>query len=133
MTEKIFNSLHNPNPYIPATLSEIYDQLGSMMLGAPTFLDRTGYFPERNIDSEFHVLVESFGVVRQKIGEARYAQLIDLAARTKALFADDPEDANGKTDEGRELLLEIEDVIQAVRQRRVDARLKDDEGEVTGD
>ena len=28
----------NPEPYTPASLSEIYDLLGSMILGAPTFI-----------------------------------------------------------------------------------------------
>lgn len=127
------STYYNPEPYIPQSLSEIYDLLGSMMLHAPTFVDELGHFPERNIDSEFHELVESFGVVRKKLGEERYARLIDLAGRAKALFAADPDDDNGKADEGRKLLAEIEDLIQEVRSRRVKAKLKDDEGEVTGD
>lgn len=127
------SSYHNPNPYIPQTLSEIDDLIGSMWLGAPTFIDGTGYFPDRNIDSEFHELIESFGVVRKKLGEERYAKLIDLAGRMKALFAADPEDTNGKSDEARVLLSEIEDLINDVRSRRAKAGMKDDEGEVTGD
>jgi hypothetical protein len=104
-----------------------------MMLWAPTFIDESGYFPNRNINSRFHQLTEGFGVVRKKLGEERYERLIDLAARTKALFADDPEDTNGKTDQGRALLYEMEDVLREVRSKRVAAKLKDDEGEVTGD
>ncbi|WP_213979044.1 hypothetical protein [Sphingomonas sp. dw_22] len=126
-------SYHNPNPYIPASLSEIYDLLGAMFLWAPTFIDESGVFPERNLESEFHVLVESFGVVRKKLGEERYAKLVDLAAQAKALFADDPEDTNGKTDQGREVLLAIEAVIQEVRSSRVKAKLEDDGEEISGD
>jgi hypothetical protein len=133
MTDGYFNSFHNPKPYIPATLGEIYDLLGSMYLGAPTFIDRGGHFTDQDIESEFHALVESFGAVRKKVGEARYARLIELAARAKALFAADSEDENGKSDEGRALLLEIEDLIQEVRRRRVRDKLPDDEGEVSGD
>lgn len=121
-----------PSPYIPGSLSEIYDLLGSMILWAPTF-DKDGAYPERNTDTEFHVLTEGFGKVRKKLGEERYGQLIDLAARAKSLFADDPDDTNGKTDQGRDLLFEIEDLIQAARSRRVKARLKDDEGKISGD
>lgn len=51
----------------------------------------------------------------------------------KALFAADPEDTNGKSDGERKLLVEMEDLINELRSRRVKARLKDDEGEVTGD
>ncbi|WP_363182274.1 hypothetical protein [Sphingomonas quercus] len=115
------------------TYSEIYDQIGSMILFAPTFIDKAGDFPHRNIDSEFHVLTESFGVVRKKLGEDRYAALIDLAARAKALFADDPADENGKADQGRALLFEIEGIIQSARRRRVEAREKDGDGEISGD
>lgn len=127
------NPYYNPNPYIPASLSEIDDQLGGMILWAPTFVDVTGYFANQNIDTEFHVLVEGFGVVRKKLGEERYAQLLDLAARAKALFVADQDDTNGKTDEGRALLFEMEDVLTAVRRGRVKAELPDDDGEVTGD
>lgn len=127
------NPYFNPKPYIPASLSEINDQLGSMILFAPTFLDRTLVFPERNIDSEFDTLVKGFDIVRKKLGEERYAALIDLAARAKALFAADQEDTNGKTDEGRALLFEIEDILRDARRSRVKAKLPDDEGEVTGD
>jgi|UniRef100_UPI0035CBDBE1 hypothetical protein len=127
------NSYFNSKPYIPASLSEIYDTLGSMILGAPTFIDKTLVFPNRNIDSEFNKLTESFGLVRKKLGEERYAELIDLAARAKALFAADQEDTNGKTDQGRALLLEIEDGIQAARRGRTKAKLTDDDGEISGD
>ena len=127
------NPYFNPKPYIPASLSEIYDTLGSMILGAPTFVDRLGDFPDRNIDSEFNKLTEGFALVRKKLGEERYAKLIDLAARAKALFAADQDDTNGKTDEGYALLFEIEDEIQAARRGRVKGKLPDEDGEITGD
>lgn len=122
-----------PKPYIAASLSEIYDLLGSMILHAPRFIDESGVFPYRNIDTVFYELTEALGIVRSKLGEERYAALIDLAARAKALFAADPEDTNGKTDEGYKLLYEIEDLIQEARRKRVEKKLPDDEGRVTGD
>lgn len=127
------NPYFNPKPYIPASLSEINDLLGSMILGAPTFKDRLGDFPDDDIDSEFHTLTQGFALVRKKLGEERYAVLIDLAARAKALFADDQDDTNGKTDQGRALLFEIEDVFRDARRSRVKAKLPDDDGEITGD
>jgi hypothetical protein len=133
MPREYFNSLHNPEPYIPATLSEIYDYLAGTLGGAPRFIDDTGVFPEKNIDTEFNVLVAAFDAMRGKLGEERYAKLIDLSARTKALFEADPNDDNGKTLEGCKLIWEMEDIIQDVRKRRVDAKLKDDEGAVSGD
>ena len=123
----------NPNPYIPGTLSEIYDFLPSFLGGVPGFVDDSGWFPDRSIDSEFFKLVSSFALVRKKVGEERYARLMDLTARAKALFLDDPEDDNGKTDQGVALIHEIEGIIQEARGRRVKQKLADDEGEVTGD
>jgi len=119
--------------YIPASLSEINDQLLSMVLESPTFIDDTGVFPDRDIDSEFHKLTEGFALSRKKLGEDRYAALIDLAARAKALFAADQDDTNGKTDEGRALLFEIEDILRDARRSRVKAKLPDEDGDVTGD
>jgi hypothetical protein len=127
------NPYFNAKPYVPASLSEIYDMLGSMLLFAPTFIDPTGTFSERNVENEFATLVEAFGLVRKKLGEERYAKLIDLAASAKTLFAEDQDDTNGKTDQGRALLYEIEDIIQAARKRRVKAKEKDEDGEVSGD
>ncbi|MBA3880646.1 MAG: hypothetical protein C0500_13135 [Sphingobium sp.] len=121
------------NLYIPGTFSEIYDLLGSMILNAPKFIDETGVFWYRDIDSTFFELTESFEIVRSKLGEERYTALIDLTARAKALFAADPDDTNGKTDEGYKLLYEIEDLIQEARRKRVEKKLPDDEGRVTGD
>ena len=133
MTGSFISSYQNPNPYIPASLSEINDLLGSMILWAPTFVDETGRFPDRNIDTRFHQLVEAFALCRKKLGEERYAKLLRLAAEAKSLFADDPEDKNGKTDQGRKLLYEIEDILKEVWARRRGAKFKDDEGEITGD
>lgn len=128
MTNELPDSL-----YIPGSFSEVYDLLGSMLLWAPTFVDERGYFPERNIDTRFHQLIEGLERVRGKLGEERYTKLGDLTARAKALFIEDPKDENGKADQGRDLLFEIEAIIQDARKRRVKAKLKDDEGEVTGD
>ena len=104
-----------------------------MVFDAPTFIDKTGVFYDRNIDSLFYTLVESFGIIRKKLGDDRYATMIELAGRAKALFAADQDDTNGKTRAGRELLMDIQDLLNEVRKRRVQARLPDDEGEVTGD
>lgn len=133
MTEQEWNPNYNSNPYVPATLSEIYDQLGSMVLHAPTFIDKLGHFPERNVETEFSTLIQGFDRVRKKLGEERYVALVDLAGRAKALFAADQDDTNGKTDQGRALLFEIEDVIKDVRRRRVKAAERDEDGEISGD
>lgn len=133
MSRYYTSSYHNPDPYVPASLSEIYDLLGSMLLWAPTFVSDPDAVFEENIDTEFQALTGGFGKVRKKLGEERYAKLMELAGQAKALFADDPDDDNGKSDQGRELLYEIEELIQATRSRRKAAKLEDDEGEISGD
>jgi hypothetical protein len=115
-------------PYVPQSLSEIYDLLGSMWLSAPTFVDESGWFPERDIDMRFHQLTAGFEVVRAKLGEGRHAALIELAARAKQLFAADPSDDNGKSDEGRTLLGEIEDLIRAAWAERSSAGERENDG-----
>ena len=133
MNEAGKNPYATSNLYIPASLGEIYDLLGAMILDAPTFTDDSGEFPERNIDTVFRQLTESFGIARKKLGEERYATLIGTAERAKALFLGDPNVDNGKTDQGRELLFEIEDIVQTARRKRVKSKLLDDDGEVSGD
>lgn len=133
MNEQFFSSYRNQQPYVAKSLSEIYDLLSAFIGDAPRMEDRLDHFSYYNIDTRFDQLVQSFGVVRKKLGEERYARLVDLAARTKALYLEDPEDTNGKTMEGIKLVWEMEEVIQDARKRRVKAKLPDDDGEVTGD
>lgn len=133
MEDSGYDYPRNAGHYIPSSLSAIHDFLATLLGGAPTFIDKTGFYPDQNIDTRFHQLVEAFGKVRSKLGEERYERLMELSAQTKALFLADPNDDNGKTLEGCKLIWEIEDIIQDARKRRVKAKLKDDEGEVTGD
>lgn len=120
-------------PYIPETLSELMDQVVPMMGDAPNFEDESGYFPERNIDTEFRALIEGFGNVRDKIGDDQYVKALDIAARMKALFLEAVDEDDPKTREGILLIHELIDIIDAARARRVKSKLKDDEGRVTGD
>jgi hypothetical protein len=105
-------------PYIPQTTGEVYDLLGSMMLSSPKFIDKTGYFPDRNIDTEFFALKEGLNNVRKKLGEERYLAAIDMADRMRVHFEADPED---KTDDGlagRQLIIDIEDLLKASNDRK---------------
>jgi hypothetical protein len=127
------SSITNDKPYIPLALSEIEDQLGSMMLKSPQFIDRTGLFPDLSLDSTFFTLDSGLGLMREKLGENVYAKAIELSGRAKALFLQAPDIASEKTKEGNRLLDEIDQLINAVRRHRYENGLKDDEGEVTGD
>ena len=99
-------------PYIPQTLGELMDQVMSMMLGAPTFKDKTGYFPQMNIDTEFFALNEGLLTCRKKLGEERYATLKALSDKMRVLFEVDAEDKTGETQAGREIIHEMEDILK---------------------
>ncbi len=131
MSEIFRSSYSNPDPYVPGTLSEIYDMLASLAGGAPTFAHEM--FPERTIDSEFDILHAALDIVRDKLGAEAHAAAIELAARAKALFLEDQADDNGKTMQGIKLIFEIEDIVQAARKHRSQTGIADDEGRVTGD
>lgn len=98
-------------PYIAQTPSELMDLLGMMMLRSPTFQDKMGYFPERNIDTVFYQLNESLSVQRGKLGEERYLQLRSISDKMRAHFEADPEDKTDDSIKGRELILEMEDLL----------------------
>lgn len=98
-------------PYIPRTIGEIMDQLGAMMLYSPTFRDPLGEFPEQNIDTEFFALNEGLKLARKKPGEERYSALIALSDRMRGLFEADPEDKSEESMVGRELIVEMQDLL----------------------
>ena len=98
-------------PYIPQTIDELWDQVGSMMLGSPAFEDKSGYFPGMSIDSEFFALNEGLERVRPLLGEERYQALIDLSDRMRAHFEADPENKTDDTIKGRELIHEMENLL----------------------
>lgn len=102
-------------PYIPQTISELRDLLADILFGAPTFKDRTGYFPQKNIETEFSALNEGLQAIRKKLGEERYAALRALSDKMRALFEADPEDKTGETQAGREIIHEMEDILRSQR------------------
>ena len=99
-------------PYIPKSASEVMDLLAGMILNSPDFIDTTGYFPERNIDTEFFSLNEGLKNLRQGLGEERYQALATMSDRMRAYFEADPEDKTGDAVKGREIVMEMEDMIK---------------------
>jgi hypothetical protein len=103
--------------YIPSDVGEVLDQLNSMLLGAPKFLDKTGYFPYRNLDHVFQQLTEGLGNIRQTLGGERYRELMRMAAEIRALFEADPENETGEAWKGREIILKMEDIVKQARRK----------------
>ncbi|WP_037536699.1 hypothetical protein [Sphingomonas sp. RIT328] len=119
--------------YQPSSLDEIQDYLSTLVTAAPSFVFKDWWATDRTIDSEFAVLGEALQNVREELGEARYAKAVDLAARAKALFVDDPGDDNGKTVIGCHLLWDIDDIIEESYKEQPSACPSNDEGQVTED
>ena len=105
-------------PYIPQDIGGLMDKLGAMMLTSPTFKDKTGYFPEINIETEFFALNEGLLAVRKKLGEERYAALRALSDKMRVLFEADPEDKTGDARAGRQLIREMRDILKSAAKRR---------------
>lgn len=111
-------SSRSSQPYIPTGMGEVRDFLGSMVLGAPRFIDKSGFFPNRNVNSEFFALVEGFKTIQRRLGEDNYEKVVALAQRAKGLFEADPDDKTGDTAKGLECLFEIEDILKAASRRK---------------
>ncbi|EAT07927.1 hypothetical protein SKA58_04831 [Sphingomonas sp. SKA58] len=80
-----------------------------MMLSAPKFKDKTGYFPDRNIDTEFFALNEGLKTIRKKVGEENYQALVALSDKMRAHFEADPKDST----KGRNCIVEMEAILKA--------------------
>ncbi len=102
-------------PYVSQTIGELNEKLGWMMLNAPTFKDRTGYFPERSIDTAFWALNEGLDTLRSKLGEERYAKMREMSDQMRALFESDPDSKNGGSKAGRMTIYEMELMLRRKR------------------
>lgn len=103
--------------YIPSTIGEVWDFVGSMMLNSPTFVDRTGDFPNRSIATEFFALNEGLRMIREEVGEEAFQKLTELSDRMRAHFEADPEDKTEDSLKGRKCIVEMEGILRAATQR----------------
>lgn len=108
----------NPEPYVPRTRAEIWDLLGRMALGSPTFVDKTGFFAERSIRTEFFALNEGLKSIRTELGKEEYERLVELSDRMRAHFEADPDDSNGESSKGRKCIQEMESILLRSGKRR---------------
>jgi hypothetical protein len=98
-------------PYIPQDVGEVMDQLGSMMLDSPRFIDSTGYLPGQNIDTAFLELNEGLQMIRGELGEELYLKLREMSDRMRAHFEADPENKTDETLKGRAIISQMMNVI----------------------
>ncbi|MGO4872690.1 MAG: hypothetical protein ACLPGW_19155 [Roseiarcus sp.] len=80
-------------------------------------MDKTGYFPYRNLDYVFRQLNEGLSFNRPTLGEERYHELMRMSDQMRALFEADPEDKTGDTLKGCKIIHEMEDILKQVRRK----------------
>jgi len=102
--------MRNLQPYIPKGIGGVMDTLASVMLGSPTFKDKTGHFPEQNVD-------EGLKLLRPKLGDELYQRVMEMSHQMRAYFEADPEDKTGEANKGRKLILEMEDLLKATSRK----------------
>jgi hypothetical protein len=105
-------------PFVPQNVSEILDMLNGMMLTSPTFVDKVGYFPELNIDTNFYELNEGLQLIKPKLGEELYSKLREMSDRMRVHFEADPENKTDDTLKGRAIILEMIDLLKQSRRKR---------------
>lgn len=96
---------------------ELGDLLASMVLSAPKFLDKTGYFPYKNLDFVFRELHAGLDFNRAKLGEERYQQLQRMADEMRPLFEADPDEMTGQAHQGCKIILAMEDILRDVKRK----------------
>lgn len=106
------------DPYRPKDIGEVMDLLGSMMLGAPTFKDRTGYFANRGIETEFASLNLGLEAIRDKVGRDKYAKLVEISDRMRAHFEAALGGQSDELDKGCKCIWEMEDILRGASRRR---------------
>jgi hypothetical protein len=78
--------------YVPASIREVNDYLGYMVLSCPDYFD-----PEEDMTCEraFEDLLEGLALARKKLGEERFVALVGMANEAKDLYANGDERAGG--------------------------------------
>ncbi|WP_250890855.1 hypothetical protein [Sphingobium nicotianae] len=111
------NEMQSYKPYIPKNISEVMDLLSWMLLHSPKFEDKTGYFPDMNIETTFFALTEGLKMVRKRIGEETFERLASVTVQMKSYFEADPDDKIGEAIKGRDSIQEMEALLQASAKR----------------
>jgi hypothetical protein len=104
--------MKTPKLSVPQDIQELLDHLSSMLLSAPKFVDKTGYFPYLSLDHVFRELNEGLSLNRQTLGEERHQELMRMSNRMRALFEADPEDKTGETLEGCKIIHDMQVILK---------------------
>jgi len=102
--------------HTPQSVEEIIDLLGMMMLYSPTFIDKSGFFSGRNVETVFHDLNEGLLLVRRQGNDVFYNELREMSDNMRTHFEADPENKTDDTPRGCALINRMTDLlIQHIR------------------
>ena len=87
-------------PHTPQDIDEIIDLLGMMMLYSPTFIDQSGFFCGRNVETVFQALNEGLRLVDGGFHEVFYSELRAMSDRMRTHFEADPDNKTDDNPEG---------------------------------
>jgi hypothetical protein len=104
--------------YIPKGPSEIIDYLAMMMLSSPTFIDRTGLFYDRNIETTFAGLNEGLRQIHHQLDEEMYLTLRKMSDSMRAYFEADLEGEAEDCRKGREIIVAMRELLKRISARR---------------
>lgn len=90
--------------YIPSTVGEVHDFLGSMVISIPEFT-----VLDLPFDEAFMMLNVSLGRIRDKVGEEKYNQLKAMAEQAKEFYLIN--DARGGA-------FKLQDMMKLLRKRK---------------
>jgi hypothetical protein len=85
---------------------------------APKCQDQLGYFEDKNIDKVFFGFEKSLDALRSKLGDERYERMLALSREARAHFEADPDDNNGRTDQGLDCFLAIDELLNDAWRRQ---------------
>lgn len=103
--------------HAPRDIQEILVLLSWILLKAPRFIEKIGYFQSMSIEYVFSRLKEGLANVRKTLGEEHYQELARMSDKIRALFEADPEDKTGETLEGCKIIHQMEDILRQARQK----------------
>jgi hypothetical protein len=99
-------------PYVPKNANDIMDLLGVMVLKSPSFIDKTGHFPDDDIDVIFRQLNDGLLLIRGKLGEGLYVKLSEMSDGMRAHFEADRDTRTDETLKGRAIIRDMMDLLK---------------------
>lgn len=96
-----------PYRYVPASIPEVRDQIGAMVIAIPDLADNIS---NDGVPGAFRDLQDGLDLVRKRLGEPLYLQLSEMARASHAHFV------AGERKQGRILLQHMDEAMKRRRQ-----------------